>query len=231
VKANTEGSDNVDLKGVWAGDVSSILQTLGGKFNFFISKNCGSAPEKGMCKEKLRDFFNERDWNYSYYWCYYSGHGSSSGGAWCLPKGGRMRFEDIHECWRGSAGQRGGARLVIVSDSCYCGKLADACEASGARDIAVQASSVAHSTSSESGWSGGVFTKAWCKLIKDVRNGMSKYELERKALPDFKVRVQRQGSSFHIGWPHRRETSSGGISYAQIGNGLCFVETPKKASA
>jgi hypothetical protein len=224
VKANTEGSDNVDLKGVWSGDVSTILKTLGGEYDFFISKNCGSAPEKDACKSKLRDFFNERDWEYNYYWLYYSGHGSASGGAWCLPKRGKMRFEDIHECWRGSAGQRGGARLVIVSDSCYCGRLADACEASGATDIAVQASSVAHSTSHESGWSGGVFTKAWCKLIKDIKTGDS---LLNEALPHFKTHVSRQGSSFHIGWPHSRLSAGGGIYYSQIGNGLCFVETPK----
>ena len=220
VKAKEDGNDDVDLRGVWSGDVGSILKTLGGTFDFAISKECGQAPERTQCMKKLKRYFSERDWPYDYYWLYYSGHGSSRGGAWCLPQNTRLTFSDIYSCWKGSEAQAGGARLVIVSDSCYCGKIVDAARESGMTDVAVQGSSISGSTSLELGWEGGNFTHKWCSLIKgaSVRNMSRQME---------KFKLSRQGCTFHIGWQHRRQDCGRGKSFAAIQDGPFYVAVPK----
>jgi hypothetical protein len=77
-----------------------------------------------------------------YYWIYYSGHGSSSGGKWCLPENTRVDFEDVRDVWKESQAAKRGARLIIVSDSCYAGQWCEALKASGDQNIAIQAASV-----------------------------------------------------------------------------------------
>ena len=52
-----------------------------------------------------------------------------------------------------------GARLVILSDSCYSGQWCDALRESGDTDIAVQGASVSDSTAGDMGWEGARFTK------------------------------------------------------------------------
>jgi hypothetical protein len=160
--------DDIDLRGPWSGDVSMLLQTLGDDFGFSISKRSGSAPARDKLLITLSEYFAEHQWDYDYYWVYYSGHGSSSGGKWCLPENTRVGFEDVRDVWKESRAAKRGARLIIVSDSCYSGKWCEALKASGDQNIAIQAASVPTSTSADLGWNGGRFTTEWTRLSKKV---------------------------------------------------------------
>ena len=162
--------DDIDLRGPWSGDVSLLLQSLGDDFGFSISKRSGSAGERDEFLVTLHDYFEECQWSYDYYWVYYSGHGSSNGGNWCLPDSTKVGFSDVRGVWNASSASKRGARLVIVSDSCYAGKWCDALRESGDKNIAVQSASVAESTSADMGWNGGRFTSEWTRVAKKVAN-------------------------------------------------------------
>ena len=169
VEEVVSGSDDLDLLGPLGGDIAHVMNTLGQGFGMAISKRTGTAMGAAIQKETIKAYFEERDWPWDYYWLYYSGHGRSADGGWCLPGGTYLNFDDIRTLWQASSAKERGARLVIVSDSCYAGRWCDLLRESGDDDIAVQSASVADHTSGDAGIeAGGVFTKNWCALVADT---------------------------------------------------------------
>jgi hypothetical protein len=189
--------DDIDLRGPWSGDVSNLLQTLGENFGFSISKRSGAAATRDEFLITIHDYFAESQWDYDYYWVYYSGHGSSTGGRWCLPGKTYVGFADVRDIWKESTAAKRGARLIIVSDSCYSGQWCDALKESGDDNIAIQSASVPTSTSADLGWNGGRFTTEWTKLNKKFQRNHDVSDMF-KVGDEFQIKHDFQNSHIQL---------------------------------
>ena len=222
-KEQHRGREDIDLKGVWGGDVSHITEICGKMYGFAVSALSGDAKAKPAFLKNLAKYFEEQDWEWDYYWVYYTGHGSSRQGAWCLPDRTRVSFHDVRRVWRSSSAPSRKARLVIVTDSCYAGSWVEALKKSGDEDIAVQAASVATSTSADMGWGGGRFTRAWKDALKRLQRGHS----PKVAAKTGAEACRRQGSDCHVGWAKVRNLSHG-VYYFKITDGPLLFGGPKE---
>jgi hypothetical protein len=106
------------------------------------------------CLKRISAFFNEQPDKTDYYFLMYSGHGYRKYGFWSVHEPG---IPDIHpsqvildqcvaphhlvEKWNESKGFKNGARLLLVSDSCFSGLWVKSLRGLRAERVAVQSAS------------------------------------------------------------------------------------------
>ena len=115
-----------------------------------------SDADANACLDKLRSFFA---CSRPLHVVYFLGHGRQTDGAWKLARDTCVEFADIIDAWDLRVTGRAQRQLLIVSDSCYSGKLCVQAARLNRSDIFLQASCDVGEQAVD-----GKFTPEWVNL-------------------------------------------------------------------